>query len=295
MAVAAALAIAALAATAAPAAAADLQPRVQVLPAEGAAPASMPKLGAEVADALARGAARTTSHVARADANLTDTAVIVGCDPEQHACLDAVAAALNVDQVVFARLKAQDSDAAVEVTAVTRDAEPSTRSFTVKASSRTADLAAVESAVVDMLESGEARRSQAHRDSGGGSHPLPPAAPPPLPPPTESGHARWPLFVAAGGAVLLGGGAACWALASSKQSDIDGAPSATAADLERLAGIESSAKGYATAGNLLVAGGAVVAIAGGILWWRSSSDGAAVTVTPAVGADHAAVLVEGRW
>src|SRR5262249_6137637 len=114
------------------------------------------------------------------------------------------------------------------------------------------------------------------------------------PGPTEPGHARWPLFVAAGGAVILGAGAACWAIASSKQSDIDGAPSATAPELEHLASLESSAKTYATAGNVLVIGGAVVAIAGGVLWWRSSGD-AAVTVTPAVGADHAAVFVGGRW
>lgn len=279
------------------AAATDLQPRVLVLPAEGKAPASQPKLGAEVADALARGASRTTKNVARADATLTDTAVIVGCDPANHACLDSVAAALNVDQVLFARITPKDNDADVEVTAVTRETEPQTRTFTVHASSHNPDLAAIEPAVVEMLESGEARRTQQHKDAaaGGGSSALRPPPPPPVTT-VEGDHPSWPVVVTAGGAALVIAGASAWAIASSKQHDIDHAPTSTAADLDALSSLETSAKHYATAGNVLFVGGAVVAVAGAALWWRSWRAGAhEVTVAPSVGPEHAGVTIGGVW
>jgi hypothetical protein len=280
-----------LALAAARPAAADLDPRVLVLPAEGAGPPSMTSLAADVADALARGAAQTTHNVARADASLGDTAVVVGCDPSQAACLDAVAAALNVDQVVVSRLRASGNDATVEVTAVTREAEPSTRTFTVHASSRDADLAALQTAVIEMLQSGEARRSQAHREGAASQPSLPGGAHPTT---VEPARPTWPILVTAGGAVLLAGGVGCWALASSKQGSIDGAPTGSAADLDRLASLESSARQYATAGNVLVVGGAVVAITGAVLWWRAWGDHD-VEVTPAVAPDHAGVIVEGVW
>lgn len=274
-------------------AATDLQPRVLVLPAEGKVPAAQPKLATDIADALARGASHTTKNVARADASLTDTAVIVGCDPANHACLDAVAAALNVDQVLFARITPHDKDADVEVTAVTRETEPSTRTFTIHAATHAADVAAIEPAVVEMLESGEARRSQQHKDAVTALPPPPP--PPPVTTEPESEHASWPVVVTAGGAALAIAGASCWAIASSRQSDIDHAPASTAADLDHLASLETSGKRYATAGNVLFVGGAVVAVAGAALWWRSWRGPHEVAVTPSVGPDHAAVFVGGVW
>ncbi|MCE9572317.1 MAG: hypothetical protein K8W52_04110 [Deltaproteobacteria bacterium] len=270
-------------------AAADLDPRVLVLPAEGAGPRGMPTLAADVGDALARGAARTTPTVARADATLSDTAVVVGCDPKLPACLDAVAAALNVDQVLFSRLRATGADATIEVTAVTREAEPSTREFTIHAASRAADLAAIEPAVVEMLESGEARRSAQVQ------HAVVIAPPPPPPPrPAPAAHPIWPIAVTAGGAALVIGGLAAWTVAAGKQGDIDAAPTGTSVELARLAALESSARRYATAGNALVIGGALVTAAGGYLWWRSRR-APAITIAPAIGAEHAQVVIGGVW
>jgi hypothetical protein len=259
----------------------------------------MPKLGAEIADALVHGASRTTPNVARADATLSDTAVIVGCDPSARACLDAVAAALNVDQVVFARIAISGDDARVAVTAITRETEPLTRTFTVHASSKPADLAAIEPAVVEMLDSGEARRSQVHHDA---AQTQPTALPPPPTPPAvveapEGEHPAWPIVVTGAGAAVAIAGASCWALASSKQRDIDRAPTSTAADLDHLASLETSAKRYATAGNVLVVGGAIVTVAGAALWWRvwHGSHGESVTVAPSVAPDHAGVWIGGAW
>jgi hypothetical protein len=274
------------------AAATDLQPRVLVLPSEGKAPTAMPKLPAEIADALARGAAKTTGHVARADASFSDTAVIVGCDPSTNACLDAVAAALNVDQVVFAKITAKDKDAQVEVIAVTRDSEPQAHTFLIRAASHDADLASLEPAVVEMLESGEARRSKEHHDTT-----QPQQLPPPPPKIVEVEEARpsWPVVVTVGGAALVITGASFWALASSKQSDIDHAPTSTAADLDKLADLESTAKHDATIGNVMFVGGAVIAVTGAALWWRSWRGDHGVAIAPSVGPDHAAVMIGGVW
>src|SRR5699024_8972436 len=102
----------------------DLDPRVMVLPFDGEEPRTRGARSADVASALVRGAERTTSTVAQATASLSDTAVIVGCEPALPACRDAVAAALNVDQLLLARIERDGEAAAVEVTAVTREGEP---------------------------------------------------------------------------------------------------------------------------------------------------------------------------
>jgi hypothetical protein len=269
-------------------AAADLDPRVLILPAEGSGPRRMKDLAADVGDALARGAARTTPTVARADATLADTAVVVGCDPAEPACLDAVAAALNVDQVLFSRLRVDGADAQVDVTAVTREAAPSTRTFRIRAGTRASDLAAIEPAVVEMLASGEARRAAQ------AEHPVAraPVAAPVAPPPHVG--SRWPMMITVSGAVLVAGGLSSWAVAAARQGDIDGAPSATVADLEHLTALEGSARRAATLGNALVIGGGLVTIAGGVLWWRQRGPHA-VVVAPQVGGDHASVIVKGTW
>jgi len=295
--------IAALTALAAPARADELAARVLVPPSEGSAPKSMPDLGTKVADALARGAAQTTTTVTRAGATLTDTAVVVGCDLSARTCLDAVAAALNVDQILFAKITPDPNDpdtAQVDVTAVTRETEPVTRSFTVHAASTDDDLAAIEPAAVEMLQTGESRRRSGSTPPDNTKPPPPPPPPPaPLPPaaPTETRSATLPLVATITGAVVVAAGATCWAVASSKQGQIDSAPTTTAADLEHLASLESSAKGYATAGNVLVISGAVVTLAGGALWWRArhGHHHGKVAVTPAVGADRAMLVVGGAW
>ncbi len=270
-------------------AAADLEPRILVLPAEGAGPRAMATLATDVGEALARGAARTTPNVARADATLADTAVVVGCDPALPACLDAVAAALNVDQVLFSRLRTAGDDAEVAITAVTREAEPQTRTFTVHAASRAADLAAIEPAVVEMLESGEARRA-ALVSNAAVAIPPPPAAVAAAP----VARPRWPIAIAIGGAALVAGGLTSWALAADTQGDIDTAAVDTTAQLAHLASLEASARRYAMAGNALVIGGALVTTVGGILWWRARR-APGVTIAPALGADHASVVIGGAW
>ncbi len=296
------LALAAAVGFVAPARASSLDSRVMVLPSEGEAPATLAGLADALTAAVARGARRTTATVAQAAATLADTAAVVGCDPSGRDCLDAVAAALNVDQLLIVRITSVPAGAEVEITAATREAAPVTRRFRVRPATREADLAAIETAVPDMLEAGEARAglppegTGAPSPSGGPPDPIPTG--PPVGPPVDPGTGRsdaWrgpAIAVGAGGAVALAG-AAFWGLSLATQGDIDAAPTETTADLDRLADLEDTGRRNALIGNVLVVGGAVV-IAGGAVWWYRTRR-TDVVVVPAVSPDGAGIVMEGRW
>ncbi len=284
-------------ATASPARADDeLQARVLVLPVEGSAPKALGMIGRDVGDALARGAARTTTDVSRSTATLAETAVIVGCEPSEAGCLDAVAAALNVDQLLIAQISAAEGDAVVAITAVTREAQPVEQSFTIHQATRKDDLRSLEEAVPVMLEAGEARKHdrKVEPDPPPDDHP-----PPPDPHPIETPAPRisWtPLYVAGSGAAVAFAGVIFWGLAAGKQDQIDGASTATADDLDRLSDLESQARLRATFGNVLVIGGSI-AVAGGIGWWlyqRRGSD-RSVSVAPAPMPGGGGVAIGGTW
>ena len=285
--------VAVLVATAGTARADELDPRVLVLPVEGEAPATMKELHEEVAEALARGAGTVTTTVARATTTVADTAVIVGCDPAEPECLDAVAAALNVDQLLMARIsRSGTGDATVEIVAVTREAEPVTQTFAIRGVSKDDDLLALEQATPAMLEAGEARRKEKEEQE---KEKVPPPDPLPLPPPPEGKRSITPLIVVGGGVALGIAGGVFWGLASSTQGQIDDAPTSTAEDLERLADLEDKAKSRAMIGNVLVIAGGV-AVAGGLTWYllspkRERSVQAAPLVVPGGGG----IGISGSW
>jgi len=108
------------------------------------------------------------------------------------------------------------------------------------------------------------------------------------------------VTIAGGALAVLGVGA--WGIAAVKQGNIDDAPTNTAADLDRLASMEDSARTYASAGNGLVIAGAVTAAAGAVWWWkvgRQKEDAPATTpglvVSPIIGRDRSGLVLEGRW
>lgn len=284
--------VAVLVVTASTARAEELDPRVLVMPVEGSAPSGMRELPDEIGDALARGAGTTSSTVTRATASLDDTAVIVGCEPAEAACLDAVAAALNVDQLLIARMAPSGSkDVTVEIVAVTRETEPVRQTFTIHAVSKEADLQSMEAALPVLLEAGEARRKEKAKIETG-PDPDPDPEPEPEPGPERTRNLK-PLLVAGGGVAVAFAGMIFWTLASGTQQQIDDAPTGSAADLERLASLEATAKDRALAGNILVITGAV-AIAGGVTWYfldRREEVRAAPLVVPGGGG----IAVGGAW
>jgi hypothetical protein len=285
----------------------SFDPRVMVMPVGGEAPKALGKLGRDVMDALAKGARDSDAEVARADATLADTAGIVGCDPAEPACVDAVAAALNVDQLLIAEMSiypAGGDDAMVEVTAVTRETQPLSQTFPVRKDSRRADLKAIREAVGRMLEEGEVRRAQAIAEpepaEDEGAAPVRPVEAPERavdPEPVAEGPrraSRGPVILAVSGGVLAVVGATFWALAASAQGDVDDAPTATAADLDALVELEDRASFRAGVGNVLVVVGAVAAAAGGVWWWHDRTQRErAVTVTALPGG--AGVAFGGAW
>jgi hypothetical protein len=291
-----------VAASAGAAEAADgLQARVMVLPAEGSTAAD-PRLASDVSVALMRGARRATRNVAQATATLADTAVIVGCDPAERSCADAVAAALNVDQMLLPRLSSDGDVSTVEVTAISREAAPVSRRFPVRPASRRQDLASIEAAVPTLLD------AEGHGVDPGPDDPplrdeLPPPPPPDDPPPgggasgepPGDGSPRLPMYLTAGGGALAVTGLVFWGLAAARQGDIDDAPTSTAEDLANLEALEDRGRTYATLGNAMVIGGGLVAVAGAVWWWRSRPRGARATVTPVVTPGGGAVMLGGRW
>jgi hypothetical protein len=272
-----------------------LNPRVLVLPVDGTAPSGLGALGQDVGDAMARGAARTTPDVARATASLAETAVIVGCEADEADCLDSVAAALNVDQLLVATISVDGDDATIEVIAVTREAEPVRKTFKIRLASRAGDLQALEDQVPVMLEAGEARKGDRRRDRaveppGGGV-----VTPPPVTPAPEGKRSWSPLVVAGGGVAVGAAGAVFWTMAKSKQDEIDRAPVVTPGDLERLRELESDAKLRALVGNVLVAAGAV-AVVGGVVWYLvQPRKRGRVEVGPVIVPGGGGVALGGAW
>jgi len=290
----------------------SLQARVMVLPAPGATGEA--KLPADVLAAVSGGARRVTPNVARSTASLTDTAVIVGCDPQERACLEAVAAALNVDQMLLVNVRSEaGGDVTVDVTAVSRDSAPVTKQFVVRAATRKQDLATIEAAVPEMLDA-EARGAGTGTDTGTGTETATgtetgtgtdPETGTGTDPGTGTGtggpvdeprvsSTRAPMLVTIAGGALAVIGLGAWGLAAAKQGDIDGAPTSSAADLERLADMERTGRTYATTGNVLVVAGGLAAVAGAVWWWKADQ-ARGVTVSPMVGGDAGGVVLGGRW
>lgn len=323
------LGVAAVAVVAAAAPAhASLKPRVMVLPAgDAGGGGAIPE---DLARALTQGARRVTPDVARSSASLADTAVIVGCDPAARPCLDTVAAALNVDQLLVVRVVAgaaadAGGEVTVELTAVGRETAPVTQRFPLRPATRTRDLAAIEAAVPAMLEAhvapgpgaddpgGAGGAGGADAGAGGaGAGDLGPgdagaggagagSAGAGAGPEVSTRSRRTPAAIALTGGAVVAIGVGAWVLAAIEQGEIDDAPTATAADLDRLARLERTAERYASAGNALVIAGGVAAAAGAVWWWTAgrgrdrAPDDRGLVVTPRLAPTGAGVVVEGRW
>jgi hypothetical protein len=269
----------------------ELDPRVMVIPVQGEPPAGLSGLVAEVEKALSNGAHRLTPNVSLATASLEETALIVGCDPVESACLDSIAAALNVDQLLIADVSAVGADARIDLIAVTRDTEPVRQDFLIHTMTRKDDLRSLEEAVAVMLEAGEARKT----DKPDIVEPPPPPKeePPPVTTTVRTSNVGPWVTIGTGAALGVIGGV-FWTLAGQTQEEIDAAPTETAADLERLESLESTAKTRAMIGNVVVIGGALC-IAGGITWFVVKSKTREVQVTPVATADGAGVTLGGVW
>lgn len=225
--------------------------------------------------AVARAGEAVAPGVQISQASLTDSALIVGCEPAQPDCRQAVAEQLAVDELVVVE---RGADRAIAVTVYGRGRAPARTSARVAGPDDRAGLDALGAASARLLGGDGAAGPEPRGAAAGGSS-----------------SPRGPLYLGVGGGVLAVAGAVAWGLAAAKQGEIDDAPTATADDLAHLVDLEDSGRAYAAAGNALVITGALALAAAGTWYYLGRRRDRAIAVAPAVGPSGAAVHVGVRW
>lgn len=261
----------ALAATLAPHPVAAAPRKVLVIAADGGDGAAV----AAAVAAVARAGEAVAPGLAVSQASLTDSALIVGCEPARPECRQAVAEQLAVDELVVVE---GGADGAIAVTIYGRGRTPAQTTARVAGPDDRAGLDALGAASAQLLGgTGEPTGERPLATTGGSSPP------------------RGALYLGVGGGVLAIAGVVAWGLAAGKQSAIDDAPTATSADLAHLADLEDSGRAYAAAGNALVITGAVALAAAGTWYYLGRRRERAIAVAPSVGPSGAAVHLGVRW
>jgi hypothetical protein len=116
------------------------------------------------------------------------------------------------------------------------------------------------------------------------------AAPGPVDRPAGSRRKLYLGGLVAGGVLVLGG-SVLWIQAARVNSDLDGAPNRTRADVDRLLELEERGDRYALWGNVTVVAGVVVAGASGFLLWRDRRRESAVAIHPTLVPGGAGVAI----
>lgn len=260
--------------------------RVLVLPLDGNAdPTTRGMLNASM-QKLAKGGS-TGATVTVGDATFDETAAAVGCLPAEPKCAQQVRTTLGVDELVYGTATT-DPNGATTVTvrrASVADDPPKEMTATVSKS--------------DGPDRADAALGPAFgaQTTVVGDRPPPPPPPPagPTGPPVD--HTRRNLGIACttGGGVVFLIGLALWANASSKQDQIDSAPTNNAQQLVALRDLEDKAQTYAIAGDVMVVAG--IALAGYGVWtiYKDHKEKQRVVVTPTATPAGAGVTIGGVW
>jgi hypothetical protein len=256
---------------------------VLVLPLDGNADgATRSRLNATV-QKLERSSAPDAT-VTVADATFDETAAAVGCDPVAPQCAVSVRTTLGVDELVYGTVT---TDPAGQTTIVIR------RSSVTSNPPRetTATLAAgdppdrVEQTLSPLFGGARAQVKEQ----------TPPPVVPPAGPPEDHTRRNLGIVCATGGGVVFIIGLALWASESSKQDQIDTAPTKTVSDLKNLQDLEDSAQTYALVGDVMVLAGLAVGGYGGWVLYKDHKEHQQVVVTPAVTPTGPTVTIGGTW
>jgi hypothetical protein len=264
----------------APGAAHAEQKKVLVLPFSGDLPANAPADGlARLTAVVARSGGITGAEVNVGQASFADTATLVGCSTENAECLGKVAEALGVDQVVTGTVEVTgDGDTVVVELKLFKDQGVVEKSLELPAPSF--------AAVIEGLARDVPALFVSERDPEPEPEPAPEPEPEPIAPPiteppsirdtaeSSGGIGAAPWIVGAVGLAALGGGGALLYLARDRQDQVDSAPTASAADLDRLEELEDEGEQFTLAGNaLLIGGGVAIAAAATLAVIRGLSGG----------------------
>ncbi len=248
------------------------------------------------------------------DISYGDAAAASGCKPEAPTCRDEVLATLGVDEVITATTYISGGELKVVVRRSTKGGPP--REATATAAMIDSSDASLEAGLGPLfgVTLSALPPHTAPLPPTGPAITQPPTGRPPVgetpPPPTDGSnvtaapngevttpaddvipHHKLEVAGAIGGGVAILLGFALWGAAKSTQSDIDAAPTKTAADLAHLHDLEQQGDGQANGGNFLFVAGLVVGGISGYYLYRDHKRAASATaharITPVL-VDHGA-------
>jgi hypothetical protein len=290
------------------AASAQEQPtRVLVIGLTGSVP-ERPDSNHAFTRAVSRVAAVGGAEVIDAEASLADASALVGCAPDAEGCLDDIAEALGVEEILFGHVEPADDGGVTVSLTYHRIGDTREREFVVPAGSIAEQSRAVAREAASLLSGETVAPAPVEREPEPAPVPAPVVEPAPIvqpSPPRERdepglfGRVRTRSWIAlGGGAVLTGTGAVFLALAGSRQGEIDDAPADTPEDFRRLVDLEDEADRYAMAGNVLAVAGGAILVTGVVLFVldaRSSPEdrgGTSIAIVPHEGGAGLSVSVE---
>jgi hypothetical protein len=250
--------------------------RTMVMPLEGELGGVLNQAPAAFAAELAAAAGSDGVPASIAQASISDTAMLVGCDPESPDCLDQVAATLDVDELIFGDVSPGEERGTVVVSVIVyrRGRRPEQRTFVVPA--RT----------VEQASSTLGTEFRAYRGGDGAGAPGGPEVSGSRTRFSFAKVQRLPKLLTIGGGALIGVGVVLHFGARSKQREVDEAPTGTVEQLEALEDLERSGQRLSRAGNAMLILGAAAATVGIALAVRQGvvrvdeSPAGAVTLAP---------------
>lgn len=276
--------------------------QILVLRAEGTADAAS---RTNVDTHVLRLAKHLDGKVDAGDITFTDAAAAAGCNARDAACRDEILMTFAVDEIVTSTVTVgTNGQLSVTVRRVSKGNAPRVAQSTFtggKAPEQKleADLGPlfgmtattappptpIAPAVTEKQPVSEPTPAPLGEPAPVDAQPQPIAQPQPLPVMPEGAPRRRKEMIGmgiGGGMMLLG--VVFWAAASSKQDEIDAAPTDTPADFMNLQQLEKDADGLAGGGNLFFVGGLVVTAVSGYLYWRKGRDARSRTaqIAPAV-------------
>jgi hypothetical protein len=272
---------------------------VLVLKSEGGDAAYRSRIDAQVLK-LAK---NIDGNVESGEITLTDAAAATGCAITEASCRDEVLATLGVDEIVATTITPGPVETKITVRRIAKATREQNAQSTI-ASNQPIDakLAADVGPIFGVRAPATAppvtpppprpptptqppaplptstgaqvpppheavppRTAQATTVTGAPDNTIPPAQP------TERdgrGNQKLAFAGIVGGGVLVVLGIVMWAEASGVQGDINNARTVNVVDFRHLQDLESSADGYALAGNLMFFGGAALGAVSGYFYWR---------------------------
>lgn len=261
-------------------------------------------------------ARRVDPKATQVDFSFTDAAAVSNCVGELEKCRGAVLDEFGVDELLVATADpGADGTVTITVQRAAKGKPIQTVTFAVRKEALNAEVGARVGPWYGAPKGAPA--------ASVGATPVPPSSstsPPPAtetkPPPTETdvgesapeslppapgeapaavapstanhddgsfGVGRPYLAGVIGGGVLSAVGVVLWTRASSVQTDIDRAKTATAADIRGLQDLESTGRTYALVGNIAVISGVALAATCGYFYWRARRhNSSSVAIVPTV-------------